>query len=377
MDSKLARYKGITFFRSSLSELSLVNIQLPRKFYYYLLMNPSIRHLELSRVTMDDSDTRPTPSLILCSMFSLDWFRKKNGEAPVAIPDYLHRLTLESLRVHDLDTDILGEVLEATRKDKLLKLSMESPCQEPRILQSMVLLQNITSLTLSWETREARFPVMLLPRLQYLDALHFHVAAFLRSNHRVKTLKLREFKSTTFQFIPMSGPPYWGPDLATMLAPALEFTHGLESTFEGITSLHISTYGLTCNVRASHPYVLMLTASQWLTRLFSIVAYYPHVKDFSIKACMMETSGSTHAFQFSINLLHQYQGDTGALERVCFAFEFLDNLEIECRRKREPGGDEWDVRLTSTRALEQWVLVGNKLTSQGTGDVYYPYAVGY
>ena len=101
------------------------------------------------------------------------------------------------------------------------------------------------------------------------------------------------------------------------------------------------------------------------------------MKDFSIKADMLETSSSTHVFQLSINLLYQYQGDTGSLERVFFAFEFLDNLEIDCKKKREAGACEWDVRLTNTRALEQWVLVGNKLTSRETGDVYYPHSVGY
>ena len=44
-------------------------------------------------------------------------------------------------------------------------------------------------------------------------------------------------------------------------------------------------------------------------------------------------------------------------------------------KKREAGGCEWDVRLTNARALEQWVLVGDKLTSLDTGDVYYPHAV--
>ena len=246
VDFRLARYKGINFFKSSLSVLSLVNIRLPRKFYYYLLMTPTIRHLELSRVIMDDDDTPPTPSPILCSIFSRDWFRKTNGDALVAIPDHLYILTLESLRVHDLEISLLAEVLEATRKDKLLKLSIESPCQEPRIFQGILLLQNITSLTLSWETRDVRFPVMLFPRLQYLDTLHSHVGVFLRRNHRVRTLKLREFKTSTFRHIPMRGPP--AADLASMLAPAVEFNHGLEPTFEGITTLRISTYGLTCDV---------------------------------------------------------------------------------------------------------------------------------
>ena len=122
---------------------------------------------------------------------------------------------------------------------------------------------------------------------------------------------------------------------------------------------------------------LMLIGLQWLARLLSIVTYYPHVKDFSIKAGMMETSSSTQAFQFSINLLYQYQGDTGPLERVCFAFGLLDNLEIECIKKRGAWDCEWDVRLTNTRALEKWVLVGNKLTSLETGDVYYPRTVPY
>ena len=90
---------------------------------------------------------------------------------------------------------------------------------------------------------------------------------------------------------------------------------------------------------------------------------------------MMETLSSAHAFQYSINLLHQYQFDAGLLERVSFAFGFLDDLEIECMKKRDAGGCEWDVRLTNTRALEQWVLVGNKLTSLDTGDVYYPHTV--
>jgi len=91
----------------------------------------------------------------------------------------------------------------------------------------------------------------------------------------------------------------------------------------------------------------------------------------------METSSSEHAFQFSINLLYQYQGDTGPLERLCFAFGFLESLEIDCRRKREAGVCEWDVRVTNTRVLERWVLVANKLTSRETGDVYYPRSVGY
>ena len=253
VDSKLVRYKGINFFRSSLSVLSLVNVRLPQRFYYYLLVIPVIRHLELSRVTVEDSDTPTTNSPNLCSISSLNWFRKKNGDAPVAIPDYLHALTLESLRVHDLDISLLAEVLEATRKDKLLKLSMESPCQETRTLQGMRLLQNITSLTLSWETREVNFPSMLFPRLQYLDVLHSHVGVFLYRNHQVKTLKLREFNPSTFRRSLMRGPP--APNLATMLAPAIEFNHELDTTFEGITTLHISTHGLTCGVRAPHPYV--------------------------------------------------------------------------------------------------------------------------
>ena len=241
MDSRLSRYKGINPFKSSLSVLSLVSIRLPRKLYYYLLRIPTIRHLELSRVTVEEDETPRTRSLILRSIFSLNSYSLNR----------LHTLTIESLRVHDLEASLLAEVLEATRRDKLLKLSIESPCHGSHIFQGMRLLQNITSLTLSWETRDVRFPVMLFPRLQYLDVLHSHVGVFLPRNHQVKTLKLREFKPSTFQHIPMTGPPV--ADLGTMLAPAVEFDHGLESTFSGIKTLQISVYGLTCDVRALSP----------------------------------------------------------------------------------------------------------------------------
>jgi len=250
VDSKLARYIGINFFRSSLSVLSLVNIRLPRQFYYYLLMAPSIRHIELSRVTMDDSNTPPTLSPIPTSIFWLNPFRKKNEGASATIPDHLHALTLESLRVQDLDTSLLAEVLEATRKDKLLKLCMESPCQASRIFRDMILLQNITSLTLSWETREVHFPVMLFPRLDYLESLHSHVGAFLRRGHRVRTLKIKEFQSAALQYY---RPP--DSDLGSWLAPAMLFSSGLEPTLEGITTLHISIRGITCDVRAPGPSV--------------------------------------------------------------------------------------------------------------------------
>lgn len=86
----------------------------------------------------------------------------------------------------------------------------------------------------------------------------------------------------------------------------------------------------------------------------------------------MEASDAMHAFQLSINLLHQCQDNTETLERLCFSFGFLDNLEIDCRKKREAGDCEWDVRRTNARALEEWILVGSELTRRETGDVYYP-----
>ena len=259
VDSRLAHYKGISFFRSSLSVLSLVNIRLPRKFYYYLLMIPAIRHLELSAVTVDDSNTPPTLSLIQSSIFNLNPLRKMNGDVPVTIPDHLYTLALESLRVHDLDINLLAEVLISTRKDKLLKMCMESPCQDSRIIHDMLSLQNITSLTLSWETREVRFPVMHFPRLQYLDVLHSHVCAFLRRGHRVKTLKLKEFEPSTFQRLTMNGLP--ASDLGSMLNPSRASNFGPEPTFNGITTLHISIHGINRDVRVPDLYVhnIMLT----------------------------------------------------------------------------------------------------------------------
>jgi len=211
-------------------------------------MIPAIRDLELSGVTIDDSNTPPTSPLSSSSIFNFDWFRKKNEDVPVAIPDNLYALKLESLRVHDLDTGLLAAVLG---KNTLFKLSMESPCQDLRILRIMPLLQNVTSLTLSWETREVRFPMMLFPRLQYLDILHAHVSAFLRRSHRVATLKLREFSSSTFERLTKRAPP--ASDLGTMLAPAIGPNPRLEPTFKGITALHISIHGITHDVRAPDP----------------------------------------------------------------------------------------------------------------------------
>ena len=87
----------------------------------------------------------------------------------------------------------------------------------------------------------------------------------------------------------------------------------------------------------------------------------------------MEASNASHAFQFSIDLLNHYQGGTaGTLERLCFSFKLLDDIEVDCRKKEETDGSEWDVRRTNTKALEEWVLVRNKLTNRETGDVYYP-----
>lgn len=222
-------------------------------------MIPAIRHLELSAVTVDDSNTPPTLSLIQSSIFNLNPLRKMNGDVPVTIPDHLYTLALESLRVHDLDINLLAEVLISTRKDKLLKMCMESPCQDSRIIHDMLSLQNITSLTLSWETREVRFPVMHFPRLQYLDVLHSHVCAFLRRGHRVKTLKLKEFEPSTFQRLTMNGLP--ASDLGSMLNPSRASNFGPEPTFNGITTLHISIHGINRDVRVPDLYVhnIMLT----------------------------------------------------------------------------------------------------------------------
>ena len=296
MDFRLARYKGINFFKSSLSVLSLVNIRLPRKFYYYLLRIPTIRHLELSRVTVEENDAPRARSLILRSIFSLNSLNS------------LQTLTLESLRVHDLEPSLLAEVLEATRRDKLLKLSIESPCQGSRIFQGMLLLQNITSLTLSWETRDVRFPVMLFPRLQYLDVLHSHVGVFLPRNHQVKTLKLREFKPSTFQHIPMTGPPV--ADLGAMLAPAVEFDHGLESTFSGIKSLQISVYALTCDVRVP----------------------IPDVSDADGITVVRSSSLDCHILPTCQRLLHQSQhvGDFEFNARVSILHQPIASVSIRC-----------------------------------------------
>jgi len=252
VDSRLAHYNGINFFRSSLSVLSLINVQLPRKSYYYLLMIPAIRHLELSEITVDDSSTPPTLSIIQSSMFNLNPLRRKNEDVPVTIPKHLYELTLESLRVHDLDISLIAEVLGVTRKDKLLKVCMESPCQDSRIIHHMLSLQNLTSLTLSWETREVRLPVMLFFRLQYLDVLHSHVGAFLRRGHRVRTLKLKEFMPSTFEHMEMHGPP--APDLGSMLNP-VPSKFVMEPTFKGITALQISIHGIHRDVCAPDPYV--------------------------------------------------------------------------------------------------------------------------
>jgi len=87
----------------------------------------------------------------------------------------------------------------------------------------------------------------------------------------------------------------------------------------------------------------------------------------------MEASNASDAFQLSFDLLYQYGGGTtGTLERLCFSFNLLDNLEVDCMKKEETGGCEWDVRCTNTKALAEWVLIGNKLTSRETGYVYYP-----
>jgi len=252
VDSRLAHYNGINFFRSSLSVLSLVNVRLPRKFYYYLLMIPAIRHLELSKITVDESSTPPTLSIIQSSMFNLNPLRRKSEDVPVAIPKHLYELTLESLRVHDLDISLIAEVLGVTRKDKLLKVCMESPCQDSRIIHHILSLQNLTSLTLSWETREVRLPVMLFFRLQYLDVLHSHVGAFLRRGHRVRTLKLKEFMPSTFERLSMHGLP--APDLGSMLKP-VPSNFALEPTFKGITTLQISIHGINRDVCAPDPYV--------------------------------------------------------------------------------------------------------------------------
>lgn len=139
------------------------------------------------------------------------------------------------------------ELLEATGEEKLLELSMGSPIQDFRIIPRIALLQNLTSLTFSWQTRSVHFPRILFLHLQYLDVLHFHVSAFLFRGHRVKTLKLREFESSVFQHRIMSGPP--APDLGSMLAPIRPFNPLPDPTFEGITMLHISIQGLSCDVR--------------------------------------------------------------------------------------------------------------------------------
>ena len=116
-----------------------------------------------------------------------------------------------------------------------------------------------------------------------------------------------------------------------------------------------------------------LMTLQWLSRLVSVVTCYPHVKDFSIRTDLMGASNASHALRLSIDLLYHYRGGTaGSLGRLCFSFKCLDNLEVDCRRKPDAGGCEWVVRRTNTRALEEWVLVENKLTSRETGDVYYP-----
>jgi hypothetical protein len=211
-------------------------------------MIPAIRHLELSTITVDDSSTPLTVSLIQSSIFSLNPLRRKDGDVRIAIPKHISVLTLESLRVHDLDISLLAEVLAVTRKDKLLKVCMESPCQDSRIIHHMLSLQNITSLTLSWETREVRFPVMLFPRLQYLDVLHSHIGAFLRPGHRVRTLKLKEFMPSTFERLTMNGLP--APDLGRMLNPVRASNFALKPTFKGISTLQISTHGINRDVRA-------------------------------------------------------------------------------------------------------------------------------
>jgi hypothetical protein len=128
-----------------------------------------------------------------------------------------------------------------------------------------------------------------------------------------------------------------------MLAPATY--PGRQPTFKGIASLHIPIHGLTCDLRARWiPLLAMLTAIQWFIRLVSITTHYPHVKNFSIKADLIDRLSLRDAFQLSIDLLHQYQGDSGVTERLYFTFTFLDDLEIDCRRKREVGACEWDVR---------------------------------
>ena len=249
-------YKGISFFGSSLSVLSLVRVRLPRRFYYYLLMIPAIRHLELSTVTVDDSYTLPTlGSFIQSSIYSLNPLPKENEDVPRTIPKHLYTLTLESLRVHNLDISLLAQLLTATRKDTLLEVCMESPCQDSRIINEVLSLHHITSLTLSWETREVHFPVMLFPRLQYLDVLHSHVGAFLRRGHRVKTLKLKEFEPSTLERLPMNGLPISAPDLGSILSPSSALNSALEPTFNGIKTLHISIYGINRDVRVPDPYV--------------------------------------------------------------------------------------------------------------------------
>ena len=248
VDSRLAHFNRINFFRSPLSALSLVSVQLPRKFYYHLLLIPTIRHLELSTSTVDDSSTPPTLWIIQCSIFSVNPLRRKNGGVPVTIPNHLYEITLESLRVHDLGINLLAEALGATRKDKLLNVCMESPCQDSHIIHHMLSLQNITSLTLTWETREVRFPAMLFPRLQYLDVLHSYVGALLDCGHRVRPLRLKEFMASTFQRLTINGLP--APDLGSMLNPIRAFNFAREPTFKGITTLHISILGISRDVRA-------------------------------------------------------------------------------------------------------------------------------
>ena len=166
--------------------------------------------------------------------------------------------------------------------------------------------------------------------------LHSHVGAFLHYGNRMRTLRLKEFMTSTFQRPTMNRLPT--PDLGSMLN-RLERSISHQNLRSKESRHYIFRFSglIVMYVALIYRFTTLMTL-QWLSRLVSVVTYYPHVKDFSIRSDLMGASNASHAFRLSIDLLYQYRGGTtGSLERLCFSFKCLDNLEVDCRRKQEAG----------------------------------------
>ena len=250
-------YKELGELRSTLINLILANVVLPRPLFCHLLSILSIRTLELSTVVVKQVDVVTSPGV---NSFA-DTLRSRRMSSATT-GDRFPWLYLEKLVIRDLGQKLILEVLQHT--DQILRelyLDSEVPGQAAAIFGEMERFKSVQRLEISSKVDRVPFSSSTFPRLIHLSCHQRLVSNFLSGGRPIRSLSIRKVHFHTL----ISALEPRRSDL-----PTLELVLGevgcwghlelLPKLLVGVKSLRLSVYSIPISV-CLPPYVSYLWAS--------------------------------------------------------------------------------------------------------------------